>query len=221
MEPNSNKKISEISTDISEIRFNLNFDDYKASNLFNEDNKNVFENINRNSLAEKSTGNNFSYNNFNDFDNDNFYMDCDIIEEENTIKNEDNIININHKINFECFKKPIVIEKSKDNTLVSNFNNINNIRNNEENISSNTIKENKFYKKIDLSKGNSSVNKINIVDIKLPDIANVSKMICPDYNMFNEDKLKDEAKKYGIKPTTTKQMINQLKQIWEFIQCRN
>jgi hypothetical protein len=40
---------------------------------------------------------------------------------------------------------------------------------------------------------------------------------CPDYDSYSEEKLKEEMKKYGMKPGSNKFMIKQLKQIWEFL----
>lgn len=39
----------------------------------------------------------------------------------------------------------------------------------------------------------------------------------PDFSNWSEDRLKEEIKSYGIRPTSIKNMIKQLSEIWEFL----
>lgn len=40
---------------------------------------------------------------------------------------------------------------------------------------------------------------------------------CPNYDLFSEENLKEEMKKYGMKPGSFKFMVRQLKDVWNFI----
>ena len=44
-----------------------------------------------------------------------------------------------------------------------------------------------------------------------------SQLECPDYDCYTEEFLKEEMKKYGMKPGGNKFMIKQLKEIWAFM----
>lgn len=39
----------------------------------------------------------------------------------------------------------------------------------------------------------------------------------PDFSNWSEDRIKEEIKGYGIRPTSIKNMIKQLNEIWEFL----
>jgi hypothetical protein len=60
---------------------------------------------------------------------------------------------------------------------------------------------------------NSQVN--NIGGFKQP--IEHSDNLCPNYEDYSEDKLKEEIKQYGLKIGSNKSMARQLKEIWEFM----
>lgn len=67
-----------------------------------------------------------------------------------------------------------------------------------------------------LNRLNSQVSaEINGINDKLGILSD--SIECPDYASFSDEKLKDEMKKYGLKPGSNKFMVKQLKLIWSFI----
>jgi hypothetical protein len=50
---------------------------------------------------------------------------------------------------------------------------------------------------------------------------NCLNLVVPDYSMFSDENLKQEIKKYGMKPCSKKQMVKLLKEIWEFLNMSN
>jgi len=48
-------------------------------------------------------------------------------------------------------------------------------------------------------------------------IENTCSLECPLYDTFSEDNLKEEMKKYGMKPGSYKFMVRQLKEVWQFL----
>lgn len=133
---------------------------------------------------------------------------------ENFIINNNNKNLPNLKVNLSEEKNRQTKECLKNENIAYNINK--NILKNKQfstkNKVSKEISKNKSNKK---SYSNANIDSLND-DNNLPK-QNLETMDKPDFMNWPEDKLKQEMKNYGIRPTSVKQMIKQLNEIWDFL----
>jgi hypothetical protein len=183
----------------------------------NKENNNIYENNNNNNIELIQNNNIYNFNeNINNFDTQDFnylennnYFDYNF-EGENNINPNDT--GYNSKTNY-LYTQPLA-------ELKNDFNNININNTNKKTDISNFGDKYKLLAtkaKVDNNYINSKINNINESSFKQPAENNLSSGLCPNYDDYSEDKLKEEIKQYGLKIGSNKNMIRQLKEIWSFL----
>jgi hypothetical protein len=79
------------------------------------------------------------------------------------------------------------------------------------------MKKTKMKKLQEESKSQSNEEKLKKTKKSKKDKNNsTSFMICPNYELFSEENLKEQMRNYGLKPGSNRAMIKSLKEIFEF-----
>lgn len=170
-------------------------------------------NIKSNNNMNRSDNKLNNYDDFNDIENVNFNLG---LFNENS---QQNVFKSNIKTNNE------ILVKSSNLSLSSGFDLL---AINKKEISSVGLNKNQkiITKEFYSQQINSFGNPISAVSSKLKELKKFEQEIgigleCPNYETFGADSLKEEMKKYGLKPASNKFMAKQLNEIWQFINMSN
>lgn len=158
--------------------------------------KEVINNLVNSNVNNNLTNINLDYDNFNSFDD---------------LNND-----------FEDFRYSNYAEPINTNKLADKFSLFASVKNKTHNsvIKSNQkISKEFFTQQINII--NSYSTKKNIFENIIENPMNQDELMCPDYDTFSEERLKEEIKKYGLKPGSNKFMKKQLKEIWDFLNLSN
>jgi hypothetical protein len=199
--------------------FNLPCDNYEDFNNF--DDLGGGANLYTYDSYQNNNSNNFNQNNLVKF-NENYNPNSVAISSESIYTN---IIN-----NNTSFRNKTESNNSQDSYQILSVkqNSYNNNQFLNEKILPNhqKIKEpHKLITKEYFSQQVNSLGNIQSQPFKNPDLIDLENKLgvdensigCPDYDSFSEERLKDEMKKYGLKPASNKFMIKHLKEIWNFV----
>ncbi len=118
---------------------------------------------------------------------------------------------LSQDLNFQKINKILTKKKNKKKKI--EFKNDENILNKKDFSPKNRIKANNEF-----DKSTTELKSIHNRDLILEGKDQVNK---PDFNNWSEDRLKEEIKNYGIRPTSIKNIIKQLNEIWEFFNLSN
>ena len=168
---------------------------------------------------EISEYDNYDHNNYNfqdDYDNqfDNNHLNSNLESCENSIMIQNQEVNSNSQ-KIHSFK----------NIFKNNFKKETNVLEKEKNNNFDLLNKKEFSTKNkqikNLHKNENNKNHKNFYDVKSFDkneilINQDVAIIKPDYANWSEDRLKEEMKCYGIRPTSIKNMIKHLCEIWDF-----
>jgi hypothetical protein len=194
----------------------LQFEKHTYNNIYEviEEVPNELHEVSNNKSNNNMNQSNNKMNNFEDFnDIENINFNLGLFNE----NSQQNDYNSNIKNDFFVENRNISI-KSGFGLLAINKKEINSVVVNKNH--KNITKE--FYSQ----QINSFGNPISAASTKLKELKKFENEIgigleCPNYESFGIEALKEEMKKYGMKPASNKFMAKQLNEIWQFVNMSN
>lgn len=190
-------------------------------------------------IPQESENNNINYEDFNDIEdmNNNYkqYTDEDQNQNfpvvasnssENSLHERFQVFSMKNRKSMKT-KNEFITNISKEN-ISNNIKPISRIENNFKNINQLPVPQTATKKVITkeyFSQQLKSLGNLQTQSVKNPDLVSIENKFgmnsqnleCPFYETFSEESLREEMKKYGMKPASTKFMVKHLKEIWSFI----
>jgi hypothetical protein len=168
------------------------------------------------------------YHFFNQENNEIYYNSNDNLENDNTTNTNNTTVNQNHRqsniqnltTKYEIFGKINHLENVKNEInhkkCMSPKNKI--IKNPPSQAATESFSKEFFSQQINSFNSLNSIKKAKEEKFKdiLPECSEGS-LSCPHFDCYPEEKLKEEMRKYGMKPGSHKTMVKQLIEIWTFI----
>jgi hypothetical protein len=224
-------------------KLNLNSKMWRSSENYNDDYNGTQNFGNFQYIPEVSENNNLNYEDFNNIEDMNYnYSNSHQFMDENENPNNFNgpvvltsnsesslqdrfqVFSMKNRNSIKSRNDPIT-HISKEN-ISNNIQSINGIDNNFKNINQvpHTATKKVITKEF-FSQQLKSLGNLNTQSVKNADLVSLENKFgmtsqnleCPYYESYSEENLREEMKKYGMKPASTKFMVKQLKEIWNFL----